>query len=65
MADQQPQPTRWYVLPIRRYREHIELFRWEWNMANKADYGNDYPEISWDEADRIWNELHSSEQKAG
>lgn len=66
MADPQPQPTRWYVLPIRRYREQIELFRYDWNMSNKADFGDDnYPEISWEEAERIWAELYGSEQQAG
>ncbi len=26
-------------------------------MANKADYGDDWPEIGFDEAERLWVEL--------
>lgn len=65
MATPQPQRPRWYPAPLRAYRERIELFRWEWNMANKGDYGDDCPEITWDEAHQIWLELYGGEQAAG
>lgn len=57
MAADQPHPARWSPLPLRRYREQIEMFRYDWNMGNRADFGDDYPEISWEQAERIWLEL--------
>lgn len=66
MPADQPHPARWQPLPLRRYREQVELFRWEWNMANRADYGDDYLEISWEQAERLWAEYNASlEQAAG
>ncbi|MFC1418577.1 hypothetical protein [Streptacidiphilus cavernicola] len=64
MAIAEPQPSRWYPLPIRRYREIIEMFRYDWNMMAKADFGEDYPEIDFAEAERLWVELNDEQQQA-
>jgi vacuolar-type H+-ATPase catalytic subunit A/Vma1 len=41
--------------PVRR--NAIELFRYDWNMSNKADYGIDWPEIDYARAEELYREL--------
>ena len=64
MAIPGSQPPRWHPLPLRRYWA-VEMFRYAWNMGNKADFGQNYPEIDWAEAELIWVELgYDTEQQA-
>ena len=66
MAADQPHPAHRSPLLQYRYRQAVEMFRYDWNMGNKADYGDDYPEINWEQAEQLWIELrHGTDRAAG
>lgn len=56
MASPQPHPARWQPAPLRRYWA-IEMFRYDWNMGNLADYGPDAEQLTWEQAEQLWVEL--------
>lgn len=61
MASLQPHPARWQPLPLRRHREQVEMFRYDWNMANRADYGDDAEQITWEQAEQLWTEYNAGD----